>query len=82
MKALILGQGIVLATIGIYGVIAYGVAQRTAEIGLRLALGAQPRSVVGLVLGGGMVPVIAGIVVGIATLGVSLVFVLFAMHTR
>jgi putative ABC transport system permease protein len=56
---------LLLAAIGIYGVISYGVAQRTSEIGLRLALGAPQRSVVSLVLGRGMLPVIAGVAIGL-----------------
>ena len=60
------GLALVLAAIGIYGVIAYGVAQRTAEIGLRLALGAPPSSVVRLVLSRGMMPVVIGLAAGIA----------------
>ncbi|HEX8944635.1 MAG TPA: ABC transporter permease [Gemmatimonadaceae bacterium] len=60
------GLALLLATIGIYGVIAYGVAQRTSEIGLRLALGATTRNVLALVLRGGMMPVIAGLTAGLA----------------
>ena len=61
-----------LAALGIYGVIAYGVAQRTAEIGLRLALGAPPNSVVALVLRRGMFPVLVGLAAGLAAaLGLS-----------
>ncbi|HXD49009.1 MAG TPA: ABC transporter permease, partial [Gemmatimonadaceae bacterium] len=54
-----------LALVGIYGVVAYGVAQRTAEIGLRLALGSTRGGVIALVVRGGMAPVIAGVGVGL-----------------
>jgi putative ABC transport system permease protein len=56
---------LMLAAIGIYGVISYGVTQRTSEIGLRLALGAPQYSVVSLVLGRGMLPVIVGALIGL-----------------
>jgi len=54
-----------LATIGIYGVMAYGVAQRTSEFGVRLAIGAQARDVLQLVLLGGLRLTMAGIGCGI-----------------
>jgi predicted permease len=57
---------LLLAAIGLYGVIAYGVAQRTHEMGIRLALGARPRDVVRLVVRQGVVLSVAGLVIGIA----------------
>ena len=66
------GVGLLLASSGIYGVIAYFVSQRTQEIGVRMALGATPGSVVRLILGQALKPVAVGTVVGIgAALTVS-----------
>jgi putative ABC transport system permease protein len=57
---------LLLATIGIYGAVAYTVEQRTGEIGLRMALGAQTMDVLRLVVTQGMKPVILGLLVGLA----------------
>jgi putative ABC transport system permease protein len=57
---------LVLAAVGLYGVLAYSVTERTREIGVRLALGAEPRRIMAQVLRSGLRVVIAGIVVGIA----------------
>jgi predicted permease len=57
---------LLLASLGIYGVTAFSVAQRTHEIGVRMALGAQPDSVLKMVMGYGMRIVVVGIAIGLA----------------
>ena len=58
--------GVMLAAIGIYGVVSYTVVQRTGELGIRVALGAQTRDVLWLVLGKGALLVVSGALLGVA----------------
>jgi predicted permease len=58
---------LILAAIGIYGVIAYSVAQQTQEIGIRMALGATPAKIKQMVVGRSLIVTIAGVITGLAT---------------
>ena len=64
--------GLVLATVGVYGVVSYSVSQRTHEIGIRSALGAQRSNVLGMVLKQGMGMALIG-----TAMGIVLSFLLF-----
>ena len=59
------GVAVALAIVGVYGVMAYTVSQRVAEIGVRMAIGASPGNVVGMVVRQGAVLAAAGIVIGL-----------------
>jgi putative ABC transport system permease protein len=60
------GLALTLSSVGVYAVVAFGVSRRRREVGIRLALGAEPANVRALVVRQGMVPVVVGIVIGVA----------------
>jgi putative ABC transport system permease protein len=76
---------VLLSAVGLYGVISYGVAQRTHEVGVRLALGAQPRDVLQLVMMQGLVTTLVGALLGLGLavlVGWVLSSLLFGVESR
>ncbi|MCC7124453.1 MAG: ABC transporter permease [Acidobacteria bacterium] len=59
------GLAVLLAAIGLYGLLAYAVVRRTREIGVRMAVGADPRSVIRMVIGEGLLITLAGVAIGL-----------------
>ena len=77
------GAALLLAAIGLYGVIAYGVSQRTREIGIRMSLGADSRNVLGLVLRHGLKLAVLGIAIGVpAALGLTRVLMTLLFEVK
>jgi len=75
--------GLLLACMGVYGMVSYSVAQRTREIGIRMALGAEGIQILRLVVREGFQPILAGMLIGVATsAGVSrlMVATLFGLN--
>ena len=64
LLSLFAGLAMLLAAVGLYGVVSYSVAQRTREVGLRMALGATPRDIIRLTVGGGVTTIASGLVAG------------------
>jgi len=85
LAAVFAAAAVLLATLGIYGVVSYAVARRANEVGIRMALGARAGNVYGLVLRQAMTPVVLGLAVGIAgalTAGSVLASLLYQISPR
>jgi len=83
LLALFAGVGVLLSAFGLYGLVGYLVVRRTQEIGVRMALGATPRKIAGLVLSDGLRWTAAGVVMGLAGAALtarSLAGILFGVH--
>jgi predicted permease len=65
LLSLFAGVALILAIVGIYGVLSYSVTQRTHEIGIRMAIGARPRDVFTMILGQGMKLAVIGVAIGL-----------------
>jgi ABC-type antimicrobial peptide transport system permease subunit len=79
------GLALILAAVGIYSVLSYAVRRRVREIGIRMALGAQIRDVVQMIVSDGMKPAVVGIVIGFAgalALGRVLASVIYGVSAR
>lgn len=84
LLAIFAGAALLLAALGIYGVLSYSVTQRTREIGLRMALGATARETVGLVVRNSMLLIVVGIGIGLlaaAVLARSMTGILYGVST-
>lgn len=79
------GLALVLAAVGIYSVLSYSVRRRVREIGIRMALGAQIRDVIRLIIVDGMIPTLIGVVIGTAgalALGKVLASIIYGVSSR
>lgn len=65
LASIVGAMGLLLACMGVYGMVSYSVAQRTREIGIRMALGAENRQVLGLVVRDGLRPILLGMLAGV-----------------